>query len=109
MRRDATDVEHKLWTVLRNRQLEGFKFRRQASIGPFIVDFLCVETMLIIELDGGQHSEEKDAARTLSLKARGYSILRIWNHEVLANFDGVVEAIRLASTKQARPSPNPLP
>jgi very-short-patch-repair endonuclease len=67
LRREMTDVERKLWASLRNRQLSGFKFRRQATVGPFIVDFLCVEAVLVIELDGGQHDEEREAARTAFL------------------------------------------
>jgi very-short-patch-repair endonuclease len=109
LRRNATDVERKLWAVLRNRQLDGLKFRRQATIGPFIVDFLCVEARLIVELDGGQHSEARDAARTSWLGTQDYRIVRFWNHEVIENFDGVVEAIRLALIPEERPSPNPLP
>ena len=96
LRREATDVEQKLWAALRNRQLEGFKFRRQACVGPFIVDFLCVEAKLIVELDGSQHDDAKDAGRTTWLEARGYRLLRIWNHEMVENFDGVIEAIRRA-------------
>ncbi|MFC3440882.1 endonuclease domain-containing protein [Sphingobium rhizovicinum] len=88
-------MEQKFWAALRNRQLDGFKFRRQATIGPFVVDFLCIERRLIIELDGGQHDEGKDAARSAWLQAKGYRLLRIWNHEAIENFDGVMEAIRL--------------
>ncbi|KAA9019166.1 MULTISPECIES: endonuclease domain-containing protein [Sphingobium] len=96
LRQHATDVEQKFWAALRNRQLDGFKFRRQATIGPFIVDFLCVERRLIIELDGGQHNEDRDLARSTLLLAKGYRLLRIWNHDAIENFDGAIEAIRLA-------------
>ena len=96
LRQHATDVEQKFWMVLRNRQLDGFKFRRQTTIGPFIVDFLCVERRLIIELDGGQHDEDRDVARSKWLQAQGYRLLRIWNHEATENFDGAIEAVRLA-------------
>ncbi|MGZ0070611.1 endonuclease domain-containing protein [Sphingobium limneticum] len=96
LRRNTTDVEQKFWMVLRNRQLDGFKFRRQTTIGPFIVDFLCVERRLIIELDGGQHDEDRDVARSKWLQAQGYRLLRIWNHEATENFDGAIEAVRLA-------------
>ncbi len=95
-----TDVERILWAALRNRQLEGRKFRRQATIGPFIVDFLCVEAALVIELDGGQHDEEADRSRTAFLEARGLSVMRFWNHEVIENFDGVIEAVRLEILKK---------
>jgi len=96
LRRDLTDVQRAIWAALRNRQLEGFKFRRQATVGPFVVDFLCVEAALVIELDGGQHSEEADRARTEFLEGRGLSVMRFWNSDVVDNFDGVIEAIRMA-------------
>jgi very-short-patch-repair endonuclease len=96
LRRDATDVESKLWFALRDRRLDGFKFRRQATIGPYIVDFLCVEARLIVELDGGQHSVEVDAARTAFLEERGYRVVRFWNTDVVEAFEGVVEMIRAA-------------
>jgi very-short-patch-repair endonuclease len=82
LRRNATECEQRLWAVLRNRQLEGFKFRRQATVGPFVVD-------------GGQHDERTDASRTTQLQSAGYVIHRFWNHDVVENFDGVVERIRL--------------
>jgi very-short-patch-repair endonuclease len=96
LRRDATDVERKLWAVLRNRQIDGRKFRFQATVGPFVADFLCVEAMLIVELDGSQHSEDADAERTRYLEERGYRVLRFWNNEVIENLDGVVQVIRAA-------------
>ena len=102
LRRDMTDAERKLWDVLRNRQLEDFKFRRQTSIGPFVVDFLCIEASLVIELDGGQHSEETDAARTAFLKAEGLTVLRFWNHDVMSNVEGVAGAIRIALLQKNR-------
>jgi len=80
--------------VLRNRQVDGFKFRFQASIGPFVADFLCIEKMLIVELDGGQHTEEADRDRTRFLEARGYRILRFWNGDVVENLEGVVARIK---------------
>jgi len=111
LRRNLTDVERKLWYALRDRRLDGFKFRRQATIGPFVVDFLCVEVMLIVELDGGQHSEESDARRTVFLEERGYRVLRFWNNEVNDSFDGVLHEIAAALAEQSarRPSPYPLP
>jgi very-short-patch-repair endonuclease len=107
LRRDATDVEKALWQALRNRQVEGFKFRRQATIGPYIVDFLCIEARLVVELDGGQHEEERDRPRTAFLEAQGLSMLRFWNHDVVENFDGVAEAIRLALLQKTLPQPPP--
>lgn len=91
-----TDVEKKLWAALRNRQLLDFKFRRQATIGLYVVDFLCIEAALVIELDGGQHEPDRDSNRTAFLNGRGLSVLRFWNHEVIENFNGVIDAIALA-------------
>ncbi len=93
LRRDMTDVERKLWQAIRDRQLGGFKFRRQATIGPFVVDFLCAEKALIVELDGGQHDEAVDAKRTAFLEAQGYRVIRFWNTEVMESFDGIREVI----------------
>ena len=111
LRREMTDVERKLWSSLRNRQLNGYKFRCQATIGPFVADFLCVEAALIVELDGGQHSEATDASRTAFLVKRGYRIIRFWNNDVIESFDGVLQivAATLAEQKERRPSPYPLP
>jgi very-short-patch-repair endonuclease len=96
LRRNATEVERLVWGALRNRQLDGFKFRFQASIGPFVADFLCVEAALVVELDGGQHDAKVDAGRTEFLEARGYRVLRFWNNEVIENLDGLLEVIRAA-------------
>ncbi|HXQ10612.1 MAG TPA: DUF559 domain-containing protein [Caulobacteraceae bacterium] len=95
LRRFATDAEHVLWSRLRNRQLEGCKFRRQAPIGRFIADFACLERRLVIELDGGQHAEQTryDGMRTQALEAAGWTVLRFWNHEVLQNVEGVLIAV----------------
>jgi very-short-patch-repair endonuclease len=98
LRKDATDAERKLWSALRDKQLEGFKFRRQVPIGDFVADFVCLSQRLIIEVDGGQHDteREKDAARTAWLRARGYRVIRFWNNDVLGNLEGVVQMIRTA-------------
>jgi adenine-specific DNA-methyltransferase len=98
LRRRMTDAERKLWSVLRNRQLGEYKFRRQAAIGPYIVDFVCFEEKLVIEIDGGQHADnsEKDAIRTERLEADGFQVIRFWNNEVLGNTDGVIRAIEEA-------------
>jgi len=95
LRENATDVETILWYRLRNRQIEGFKFRRQQPIGKYIVDFVCIEKMLIIELDGGQHAEQiiYDDERTKYLSKLGYKVTRFWNNEVLTNLNGVLECI----------------
>jgi very-short-patch-repair endonuclease len=94
LRRVSTDAEQRLWSHLRSRQLEGAKLVRQFPIGPHVADFACREAHLVIELDGGQHSPEIDAPRTASIEAFGYKVLRFWNNDVLANTDGVLEAIR---------------
>jgi very-short-patch-repair endonuclease len=95
LRRDQTDAEQRLWAKLRDRQLGGVKFRRQHPIGPFVADFCCPQRKLVVELDGGQHSEEvaADEKRSRFLEAQGYRVLRFWNHDVLGNTDGVLERI----------------
>jgi very-short-patch-repair endonuclease len=95
LRRNQTDAERKLWGSLRNRQLEGLKFRRQYVIGSFIADFCCEEHRLIIELDGGQHADqvEKDRLRTIELEDMKYHVLRFWNFEIFTSMDGVIDSI----------------
>lgn len=88
-----TDAERRLWYALRNRRFEGWKFRRQVSLGPYVVDFLCHSARLIVEVDGGQHSAEVDARRTAFLASQGYRVIRFWNNEVLVNVDGVLQAL----------------
>jgi adenine-specific DNA-methyltransferase len=92
-RRDATPEERKLWQHVRNRKLGGHKFRRQASVGGPVADFLCAEKRLVVELDGGQHSEEADARRTNHLERLGYRVIRFWNNEVNENLDAVLGRI----------------
>ena len=98
LRRDQTDAEQMLWARLRNRQLDGWKFRRQVPLGKFVVDFVCYDEKLVVELDGGQHGEnpDDDATRTAWLEARGFRVLRFWNHEVLENLEGVLTIIAKA-------------
>jgi len=110
LRRDQTDAERTLWFRLRDRRLNGLKFRRQMPIKSYVVDFCCESARLIVELDGGQHVERnlEDAKRTADLEACGYLVLRFWNNDVLRNTDGVVETI-LATASQEPPHPNPLP
>jgi len=94
LRRDQTDAERRLWYRLRSRQIEGAKFVRQDPIGPYVVDFVCRERRLIIEVDGGQHATDpRDAKRDAWLRERGYRVMRFWNNDVLGNTDGVLEAI----------------
>jgi very-short-patch-repair endonuclease len=96
LRKSSTDAEKRLWSKLRHKQVDGFRFRRQQPIGRYIVDFFCPEAKLIIEVDGGQHAdaERNDLMRTLWLQGRGYRVIRFWNNEVLGNTEGVVLTIR---------------
>ncbi len=103
LRINSTDTEKYLWKYLRGRQLEGFKFRRQHPIGKYIADFINLERKIIIEVDGGQHLEnKKDKLRDRWLKEQGYEVLRFWDNEVLTNIEGVLELIR---EKLLSPSP----
>ena len=103
MRRIATPPEQKLWRALRNRGLGNLKFRRQVPFGPFILDFFCEDTRLVVEIDGATHATPNhDADRNAWLTAHGCTIIRFWNNDVMANLDGVLHAILAAS-----PSPSP--
>ncbi len=95
LRRNQTDAEQKLWVLLRSKRFKDVKFRRQQPLDPYIVDFCSFEKMLVIELDGGQHAknQEKDSKRTKFLECEGYRVIRFWDHEVLTNFEGVLEKI----------------
>jgi len=98
LRQKQTEAEKILWYKLRDRQLEGAKFRRQQRIGNYIVNFVCFEKKLIIEIDGGQHNEaptkEDDARRTRWLEAKDYQVLRFWNNDIILNSEGVLEKIK---------------
>ena len=109
MRRVSTDTERKFWYLVRDRRLGGHKFKRQFLIGRYIVDFVCLESSLIVELDGGQHADQTsyDTTRDAFLKARGFRVLRFWNTEFLTNQDGVLET--LLCQLEAPPHPAPLP
>ncbi len=108
MRKAPTDAERRLWWHLRNRQIEASKFRRQVWIGPFIVDFVCLERKLVIEADGSQHVEdaEYDHHRSLFLETEGFQVLRFWNNEVRDNMDGVLELISHKLRMAEVPSPS---
>ncbi len=94
MRHAPTEAERQLWLLLRNRRLVDFKFRRQVPIDHFIADFVCFSARLIVELDGGQHAESTyDTARDAYLRAQGFRILRIWNSDILARPDAVLDAV----------------
>lgn len=95
LRKNSTDAERFLWQHLRLRQINGNRFRRQRPIGPYIVDFVCLEKRVAIEVDGGQHSDvqSRDRKRDKWLRQQGFVILRFWNHEVLGRVDSVKEVI----------------
>ena len=101
LRRTMTDAERRLWSHLRSRQLQGYKFRRQHPLGPYVLDFFCEQEKLVVEVDGGQHAvdAERDARRTRWLEAHGCRVLRFWNNEVLQDTDGVLATIVAALTK----------
>ena len=110
MRAAPTDAEQKLWWHLRHRlKAPGTHFRRQVRIGRYIADFVSHRAKLIIEVDGGQHSENAahDAERTRVFELRGYRVLRYWNNDVLANIDGVLEDIQSVITTTPTPNPSP--
>ena len=95
LRKNFTETERFLWKHIRQKQLDGYKFRRQQPIGQYIVDFVNFERNIIIELDGCQHTEiEKDKERDKFLRDQGFKVLRFWNHEVFENVEGVLEVIK---------------
>jgi|SRR5688572_13929583 len=102
LRKDMTDAERALWRLLRDRRMDGWRFRRQEPIGNYIVDFICFEARLIIEVDGGQHYEsESDRAGDAYLQSQRFRVLRLWNTDVLANRDGVYRTIMTALARCA--------
>ncbi len=105
LRCKQTDAEQKLWYHLRAHRFMGLKFKRQKPLGRYIVDFVCPERKLVIELDGGQHSEQTayDAKRDDWLGSQGYTVLRFWNNEVMQELEAVLEKIRLSLS----PGPSP--
>jgi len=104
MRSKPTEPERRLWALLRDRRLADHKFRRQAPIGSFIVDFVCYEAQLVLEVDGSQHGESADdQRRDAELARRGFRVLRIWNNELKNNRAGVLEAIYAAISEAGAP------
>ena len=94
LRVDQTDAETVLWNRIRNRQIDGNKFVGQQQIGRYICDFVCREKLVVIEVDGGQHSESaRDTARDHYLRTQGYRVMRFWNNDVLSSIDGVLTVI----------------
>ena len=105
LRRRMTDAEARLWFHLRNRSFAGCKFRRQHPIGPYVVDFVCLEARLVVELDGGHHANKSsDAIRTAFLETQGYRVLRFWNNDVLTQTEAVLAAIH-PEFAPGRPTP----
>jgi len=113
MRRNPTETEKRLWRHLSTSQLDRHKFRRQSVIGPYIADFLCPQRALIVEVDGDTHYEAKDRLRDDVLAEHGFEVVRVTNHDVMSNMEGVLHVIALSlSIAPARwdiPHPNPSP
>ncbi|MEN0087030.1 MAG: endonuclease domain-containing protein [Pseudomonadota bacterium] len=106
LRQSQTDAEAILWRELRNRNLNDYKFVRQFPLGPYITDLVCRQQMLVVELDGSQHAQsDADQKRDRFLLARGYSILRFWNHEVLEELEAVLATILVALEGKLKPEP----
>lgn len=111
LRKNSTDVERMLWQHLRAKRFSNWKFKRQQPIGFYIVDFVCFEARLIIELDGAQHADqlEYDAKRTAWLESQGFVVLRFWNNEVIENQEGVMQHIfNWLCTHTLSPGPSPV-
>lgn len=111
LRRGMSEAERRLWQHLRRRQMGGYKFRHQHPYGHHVLDFVCLEAKLVIEVDGGQHAEQMDydQRRTLWLEQRGFRVLRFWNHEVLTEIEAVKaiiwQALHLGAQPPSPPSP----
>ena len=110
MRHQPTDAETALWRRLRAGRLLGFKFKRQQPLGPYILDFVCFEQRLAVEVDGGQHADfvQADAERSRWLEQQGFRVLRFWNDEVFMRENDVLETI-LGALREQPLSPTPLP
>ncbi len=102
LRQNSTDAERLLWGSLRAKRLNGYKFRRQHLISPYIVDFICCERKLIVEVDGGQHDEKQqyDERRTAFLAEKGYTVIRFWNDAIFQEIDNVLGSILVALKKE---------
>jgi very-short-patch-repair endonuclease len=106
MRHEPTPAEHRLWRILRAKRFAGYKFKRQLPIDHYIVDFVCLTQRLVVEADGGQHSESVDARRDAYLAAQGFRMLRFWNSDIFDNEEGVTERI-FAALESPLPNPSP--
>jgi len=108
LRKRQTEAEQRLWRQLRGRQLAGSKFRRQHVVGSYIVDFICLEGHLVVEVDGGQHGIQQayDQRRSAALARQGFKVIRFWNNEVLNDMEAVLTVIHRALQS---PHPDPLP
>ena len=112
LRARMTDAERRMWSLLRGKQMAGCKFRRQHPFERWILDFVCLELRLIVEVDGGQHADAPDdRARDRFFEGAGFTILRFWNHDVLQQRDAVADAIyrTVMQLRATRPHPNPPP
>jgi len=106
LRQNMTEVERRLWQILRSHQINGYRFRRQVPIGRYIADFAYHEARLIVEIDGGRHdrSSPRETERSEFLQSEGYRVLRFWNNEVRENLDGLQQTI-LDELRRATPTP----
>lgn len=111
LRKAMSEAEKRLWMHLRRGQLKGCRFRRQHPYGFYVLDFVCLEAKLVIEVDGGQHLQQmdRDARRTAWLEQRGFRILRFWNHEVVSEIEAVKAVIEHALHLDAQPPSPPSP
>jgi very-short-patch-repair endonuclease len=110
LRKNMTDAKIALWRRLRLQQIAGYKFRRQHPFLDYVLDFVCLEKMLVVEVDGGQHAEcAHDEVRDRRLQEAGFRVLRFWNNQVLHEIDGVVEVIWQALCGETSTPPHPLP
>jgi very-short-patch-repair endonuclease len=107
LRKSMTDAERRLWRSLQRKQLDGLKFRRQHPFGNYIIDFVCLQAGLAVEVDGGQHAEgqTEDTGRTKYLESAGFRVLRFWNNDVLRDTEWVVEVI-FRALRELTPSPS---
>jgi very-short-patch-repair endonuclease len=109
LRRNQTDAERILWLCLRDRKLDGLKFRRQVPIDRYVVDFLCPDSYLVVEVDGSRRATADEISRSRTQEAMGCLVLRFWNNEVHENIDGVLQPILDILDRSEPPHPDPLP